>query len=158
MLAEPMQITGSSRRITSDIAQADTESSDIIWNHEKAEVLKSTDTAACIKQLFSADWINMDIRSDIEYDGFCKVDVQLKATADIELAKLFLEIPVKAQHALYAYAHNIRPPQKVMVDGQSRTDYSKMNRSGLLPKNSSPTARRCISKKKNSGFTPLFTS
>ena len=134
MLYEPMQIVGSSKRITSDIAQADTASSDIIWTHEKTDILKSTDKAVCIRQLFSADGINMDISSDIEYDGFCKVNLQIKAAEDIELAKLFLEIPVKAQNALYAYAHNIRPPQKVMVNGQSRTDYSKMNQSGHLNK------------------------
>ncbi len=132
MLAEPMSLKAVAKPVGSDIVGADTASLPVHWLHEATEWPRTDDTAATFVQRFSSGGMDLEITGHVEYDGFTRFDCKVKAREATELSELFLEMPAVAQHSFYAYANDVRPPTTTKVDGVTRTDYSKMDQSGLL--------------------------
>ena len=127
MLAEPMAI-----RAMAKPAGTDTTSQPVNWEHHDTEWTRIDQTAATFIQRFAANGLNLQITGHTEYDGFTRFDCRVTANQATELSQFFLEMPVAPKHAYFGYAHNIRPPSPIEVNGTTRTDYSKMNQSGLF--------------------------
>jgi len=135
MLTEPMSMKAMAKPVGAGIEVADTRVEPVQWVHEKTEWTETSDAAVTFVQTFSADGMVLEITGHTEYDGFTRFDCKIKARKNVELSQLFLEMPVVPEHSFYAYAHNVRPPTSIEVDGIMRTDYSHMNQSGLFKEN-----------------------
>ena len=135
MLAEPMTLQAMAKPVGDGIAGADTRVEPVQWVHEKTDWPQTDDTAATFVQTFSAAGMMLEITGTTEYDGFTRFDCRITARENTELSQLFLEMPVNPEHSLYAYAHNVRPAEKTQVGDTTRTDYSRMNQSGLFHEN-----------------------
>ncbi len=132
MLAKPMTVNAMAKPIGDGVVGADTRLHPVQWIHEKTEWARADNIAATFVQTFSAEGMVLEITGHTEYDGFVRFDCKIKARQNTELSQFFVEIPVVPERALYAYAHNVRPPDKIDVNGTMRTDYSHMNQSGLF--------------------------
>ena len=130
MLAEPMRLNAIEKLIGSGIAEADTLPEPTYWTHEGTQWSQTGGMAATYVQKFSSAGLDLEIASDIEYDGFGRFDCKITARQDTELSQFFLEIPVVSSHSYYAYGHSVRPAVSIMVGKKKRTDYSHMNQSG----------------------------
>lgn len=137
MLAEPMTFKTSAKPVGSDIVGADTRVQPIEWLHEKTQWTRTDDRAATFVQTFVGGSMQMQVNGHMEFDGFTRFDCTITAQQSTELTELLLEMPVNPEVATFAYAHNVRPAQTTKVGDTMRTDYSKMNQSGLFMENMS---------------------
>jgi len=132
MLAEPMSLKATAKPVGSGIVGTDATSEPVQWTHQETKWTRTDETAATFVQRFSAGEMDLQITGHTEYDGFTRFDCKIKANQATELSQLFLEMPAAPQQAYYAYAHNIRPGETIQVGDTTRTDYSRMNQSGLF--------------------------
>jgi len=135
MLAEPMAVKAIAKPVGSGIVGADAVSEPVLWVHQDTKWTKTKDTAATFVQNFSGGGLDLQITGHTEYDGFTRFDCKIKAQEATELSQFFLEMPGAPKHTYYAYAHEVRKAQSIKVGDKTRTDYSKMNQSGLLSAN-----------------------
>ncbi|MBU0477190.1 LamG domain-containing protein [bacterium] len=68
------------------------------------ELLSSKPNKAIFARNLIGRGMNININTDIEYDGFTKIDWEIEAIDDVNIDELILEFPIQKNHAKYFYA------------------------------------------------------
>lgn len=81
----------------------------LAWDSLDTELLKKTATAAIVQQVERTDAAALFIRNRTEYDGYMVFDCEIRASRDLSLEALTLEIPLKTKHATLCFGHRVYP-------------------------------------------------
>lgn len=91
LLAGPIRLT----------ARAD--GRDVRWRGRVPKLLTGGPHGATLRQEANGDTMQLSISSDVEYDGFARIDWAIQATAPATLDQLVLVLPFAAAHAKYLH-------------------------------------------------------
>ncbi len=83
--------------------KATVEDQPVTWQAGKVSTADHTQSKAIISQEFGTGDVVISMKTQVEYDGFARVDWSLKAKRRINLQRLVLEIPFAAENARYLY-------------------------------------------------------
>ena len=81
----------------------------IEWNNGKTALGDASQKAATVVQSYQSNGAALHISANTEFDGYTIYDCEIKATQDIDINNLKLDIPLKSQYATLCYGDRVLP-------------------------------------------------
>ena len=84
----------------------------ITWNRGRTKLIRSSVTAAHLKQVCNNGAATLTIKTDLEFDGYMILDCEVKANRDLTFDELALEIPLHTRHATLCFGTAVYPQKE----------------------------------------------
>ena len=92
--------------------QGQADGKELSWVKGSVKVINSTDIVTSLEQTSTSGPIKININTKLEYDGYMIINCQVEALNDTILESLFLNIPLRSNHATLCFGSNVYPEQK----------------------------------------------
>lgn len=91
LLAAPMRL----------VVQSGTE--EIAWRRRRAKIVEQADDHVKFQSTWRSADLRLDLTCNVEYDGFCWIEVELRSRHKTSVDRVALEVPLCKEVARYAY-------------------------------------------------------
>jgi len=82
---------------------AQVEGRKVQWQDGRIKTIMETPGRVSLLQTAQGDKLGLEVTTEIEYDGFSRIDMSVNAQEPVQLEQLTIEIPLKLEHAVYLY-------------------------------------------------------